>query len=763
LSAPSRSDDGNLLATRVTGLEMTLAGHHAFLHFQIACAGDPMPGLARLRRTLLQAASQREQGILADGERALVHTDELAASLNFDPQAAPLDILALVLRLTRLAAAMAVSEDARQQWTDACEGFLDDEERADAWYPGNWLMTLADPESELGATLLAEGVLSERDYRQRESALPVELRLDLARRRFSFGCLAAGIRAHGALVWLGRLARSVPPWIDALAPDLVERISNLHILEKKGIDSFSKLAGLSSEEIQDRLDLTPAQQRSLLRDLEDRLPAVARTSLWQALAGTPLGGDKVPELDQFVDFRSLLAWILGQLEDAALHQGQEILAARIGEPAIAPAQTLGALAARLPAELQTSVTGPRERLRRLQTEAIQRLRRMPRSAALIERIDSAIRDYLDRAGRALPLGPECPIPALRTTEPAAIERFLELFYRDRRMAVYQRSEVDDGIVLAATTLDIDLATTELLELLHQRHLPAEREWNSLEPAFENLLQRHRSVQRQVIERELLATLNWSDDVDRSVDARARVVSMGNTAAATIVCTLARAGRPLKTSEILDATKLPRPTLANTLAVLAADPTCADSTDVFEGVFQLGHGLYACHADLPLNIENQQPLASRVVDQVLNGRRSIRQHQRFGDVYQWHCSDLLAELEGTPEAEDLEQVPSTQRWYLLDAILRYHRPDGLVNLQKGFWMEPVQGLHPEDHEKVDQNEVVEWVLAEHGNGRAMPISEVRERVSRVQSLGATGQLQVASRLPPDSRIEKSGRGLLKLKS
>ena len=734
MTSPPQPLVNDRLVTQIDGLSMDLVGRHARLKLRITGAEQLMSALSDLRLGLIQAAAQRELGSLADGECGLASAGESASSLYLDADAAAIDIHALVLRLTRLAAGLASGDQLRERWAQASTGFLDERERADAWYPGLWLMTLADPDSELAQCLLAAGIRSEQDYGERESSLPVDLRLALAQRRFEFGLLAAGWKSFGSPVQLDRLAAAVPPWVDDF--ELAE------------------------------VGPSPAMQRAYLAQLNAKLPDRARILLWQSLAGVPLLGDDRVDLDRFKDFKSLLAWLLGQLDDPPLRLAQHILAARVGEPSIATVQTAEQLAAGLPEAQPTTSSGGRERVRRLQVDAVRFLHQGPRSADLMEQLDAAIRDWLQQAGQPLPLGPECPVRALRTAEPSAVERFLDLFFRDRRLPVYRRSDVGKGIVLAASALDQEMAVSELLRLLRKRFLPAERERRRLKPEFEAILQRYPNLDAKILQQAFFGLLNWSDDADRP---RARVVSMGTTAAAVIVAALANKGRPMEIAEIADAAgcwlpgvQLPRTTLANTLAALTADPGNSRSTDIFEAVFQLGHGLYACHAAMPLAVEAQQALAERVVELVRNGRRSICHHERLGDAYQWHCSDLLAELETARAARDLEQVKLAHRWYVLDAILRYHRPEGLVNLQKGYWMEQVPGMHPEAHEKIDQNAVVEWVLEAYGLGRPMPIAEVRELVAKVQSLGATGQLQVASRLPSGGRIEKAGRGMLALK-
>ena len=753
------------VTTQVSALAVDLSACHAKLEVRISGGEHLMRDLADLRLALLLAAGRREDGTLVDAAHTLVGKGDTASILTLEPAATAVDLHALVLRLTRFILGLTESEGDRQRWLDACEGFLDARERAEAWHPGSWLMALADPTSDMAAAVLAAGIVSDSAYLERESTLPMELRLAVARRRFDFGCHAAGLNAAGEPVFLGRLAAAVPPWIVDFTPELVECISPLRALQKQGIGGFGQLASMTPEQIQSRITASPAVQRTWLMQLNARLPDLARSLLWQELAGISLGGDDPVELADFRNFKSLVAWLLGQLDDRDRRQAQRILAARIGEPTIATFQTMEALAASLPDLEPDTSSGGRERARRLQTDAVQGLRRIPRSAALLRQLDAAIQDYLGTTGSVLPLGPECPIPALASSEPAAVERFLDVFFRDRRLPVYRRSDDGEGIVLAAAASRMDGVLSELEGVLRNRRLPVERERRRLEPQFQGVIQRYPNVSHDMVDREFTARLNWSDDSDRP---EARVVSLGSTAAAAIVAVLARAGRPMERSEIADSAarppfklSLPASTLANALAALTADPRNRQSIDVYEAVFQVGHGLYASHADLPLTIEDQGPLAERVVQRVRDGRRSIRPHDRFGDAYQWHCVDLLAELEATDEAGDLQRIEPERRWYLLDAILRYHRPDGLVNLQKGYWMQQVAGLHPDAHEKIDQNEVVEWVLETHGNGQPMAIAEVRELVGQVQSLGATGQLQVASRLPRDGRIEKSGRGMLDL--
>ena len=384
-------------------------------------------------------------------------------------------------------------------------------------------------------------------------------------------------------------------------------------------------------------------------------------------------------------------------------------------------------------------------------------------AALQEQIDDAI----EHAGGQLPMGVDCPVRALATSEPMAAARFLKLFFREGRLGRYRLT--DDGLFLVRFDWSGEEdGAQRLLSIVRACSQPDERRWRSIMPRLEALADECPPSTREALEREFFDSLNWSKPPP---DPDALLVSRGKTAAAVVVAMLSRENRAMSRAELAAACKdsefdleLKPANLGNVLSALTADPHNASNPDIFEPVFQLGHGIYACHAAMPLAMEETGPLAERTAELICKERRSIREHSVYGDLFQWHCSDLVECLQQKGEGAELELVDEGQRWYLLDAILRYHRPEGIVNLQKGYWMAQVTDLHPDHHEKVDQNEVVEWVLETFAaDGQAMPIAEVREQVARVQSLGATGQLQAASKIPDGRRMEKAGRGLLRLKS
>ncbi|MDT8439583.1 MAG: hypothetical protein RQ729_11305 [Wenzhouxiangellaceae bacterium] len=749
---------------RAVGLATTLVGERVRVQLRIAAEGNLSAQLAELRRVLLQEAGRRLDGGAADSGRSIPMpaAGDGPSWLWLDEGVTALEIAAVLRALTRLAAGVVSGDEDRTRWVRALEAYLDDRERIECWSPSGWLL-LAGEGSALSERLCGTGIVCDADYRRLESELPAALRLELARLRLDFGVQASGLRPFGQPVFPQRLQAALPPWIERCAARRRERGPEAEDGLEEALEDLWQLVESPIGGAQTRA--SNAQQRKRLKRIHRRLGARAPALLWEDMAGLPLCGDAPIALEVFPSFRSLLAWLLGQLGESDIEQARDILASRIGEPSISPYHTQQQLAARLPQAIPGS-TGGRERVVRLQSNALRFLRAMPAVAGLLERLDRDARRALDQGGGSIALGPACPVRAL-AGDPDAVVRFLGLFFRDQRMPVYGHSEDGVGLIRLVDRPDRSALVAELLGILHAGRLPRERRRAALEPAFNAIVRQGSVTGGGEILREFMRTLNWSDD---SGGDDARVVSSGTTAAAILVAVLARAGRPLERKQLVEAAAgspfevvLKPSTVANGLAALTNDPANIDAPEVFEAIFQVGHGLYACHAALPFEIDEQRELAQRVADHVLGGRRSIRVDDLFGDAYQWHCADLIRELVSAGRLGVLAGVEAQRRWYLLDAILRYHRPQGLVNLQKGYWMERIPGLNPQSHEKVDQNRVVAWVLEREAGGGSMPIAEVRERVQQVQSLGATGQLQIASQIPDGSPIVKAGRGMLKLRS
>lgn len=727
--------------------------------------------LAELQSELLNSCARWANGEpVSIGKRHFGGTND--SFLEIVVEVGPGELFALATELASLAHALdqgaQPSEESRQ---DKGFRYLKREPRARVFHRDFWLFRMWQSRPELLKRLENAGIHSDSDWRERESGLEADLRLEVEKgHRFDFARRAAGVRQMGSEVVLSRLCALVPPWLVMDHPVLLERIPDLRILLASGVSSFDELSRLKESDLE-QAGFDRAGRRQLALALGETLPELFGDLIWQNIAGPPASEKGEVSPKHFDALHKLVAWMLAQLSPGAGSKGagleatrdrQRILARRIGEPLIAG---FGSLQEITPDVFHGTVNSG-ERTRQFQMQVISELKGNPKVASLLETLEQAINTEMRRRDGVLPLGPGCPIPALVTTDNRAVERFLKLFFRDGRLARYRLTEDGSSLFKVDSQDSRDKVIVNLLEIVRSSKAAEQRLWPSIMPRLKSVTGSLSSSARRAIDRCFFATLNWSEAPSA---ANARLVSRGDSSAAVVVAVLAREGRAMARAELVKACARPpfrlsikASTLGNVLTTLTADPWHESNPDVFEAVFQVDTGLYACQADLPLAIETARPLAVRAAELVRDGRRSIRHDPQYGDRFQWHCADLVESLQASGHGDELAPFDDRQRWHLLDAVLRYHRPEGVVNLHKGYWMAQVPDLPPDRHEKVDQNDVVEWVLENFAEGQAMPIAEVREQVARVQSLGPTGQLQAASRIPEDRRMEKVGRGLLRLK-
>lgn len=103
-----------------------------------------------------------------------------------------------------------------------------------------------------------------------------------------------------------------------------------------------------------------------------------------------------------------------------------------------------------------------------------------------------------------------------------------------------------------------------------------------------------------------------------------------------------------------------------------------------------------------------------------------------EPYQWHTSDLLQELNAEILENELSELESGVGWRAVDWLLRYHDPEGIVNLTKGFWVREVPGVR---QTKRTQQEAVEYLLRHHSDAKRLRRSELANEFPRIQSPGA----------------------------
>ena len=756
------------------GLATELVAGEARLLIRIDAGQDMPDALQELQASLLEACAARADGKPASGTPFLLDDRPEGSMLVTDGESPPSSIFRLAMELARLDAALRNFAGLPVRFPGDDEGlfrYLASDLQQRCFHRDFWLFELAACQPRLHQRLLEAGVDDDHAWTLRERHLEADPRLKAGGKRFDFACRASQPGPGEPIAMLTPVVAAVPAWLNMSEPLLLAVVPDLQRILDAGIEHFDELSRMDEDEVEQRTGLRPDQLRSLARELGKWIPLLLEDLVWQGIAGVSARDDEPVSLADFSSLGQLVAWLLSRLVGHDWHDQesredwrnqQRILAGRIGEPSIAGFVSLQ--------QLSDEIFGPStqggERVRQNQVRVVNHLRRARPVAVLLEELEQSITDFLDRKGKAVPMGTDCPIGALATTEPSAGERFLKLFFRDGRLPRYQLTEDGSRLVRYGAASALDQLVSELLRVIRARTKASDRQYGRIMPSLEAIIEQATGVPRREVGEQFLDTLNWSDSPP---DGNSRLVSRGTTAAAVVVAVLASSARPMTRGALVEACAqssfhldIKVASLGNVLATLIADPRNESNPDIFEGVFQTGHGLYACQADLPLDIEALAPLAERAADLIRTGRRSLRDHPVYGNVYQWHCIDLVECLEADGELDGLIDIDPEQRWYLLDAILRYHQPEGVIGLQKGFWMARVAGVHPDDHVKVDQNDVVEWVLENLSDGEPMPMAEVREMVARVQSLGASGQLQVASRIPEGSRLERAGRGLLSLR-
>jgi hypothetical protein len=637
--------------------------------------------------------------------------------------------------------------------------FLDDDERMQAWFPDLWLH-LGDLEgSHIAEALREHGIQTDADFLRLHESVPVALRLESAQARFGTAFSAAGMAPGSEKIRPSILVAGLPPWVNTSVVELTKTVPRSEILLDKGIEDLRELQRLDDEELRRELEVSEPELRRIAQGLRKKLPDLSRWGLLSSGAMLSESVDWHPRCRDFRGLGQLLTWLIGQVDQEAQPEWPDLLAARIGEPTVAPYQTLAGLS-----QGRTSS----EWVRQMERHCVKSLLESESVHALMSDVAECLTSAMEKNRAPVPLGPDCQLSCLATDEPAAAKRFIRMYFRGGH-GLPEFDTGEDGLtVLAPDALaDFKSARQDLVQMVKQRVRVDQRLYSELMPLLERGLDKHSTLTRGELERQFIELLNWSHEPP---GATARLVSLGRAADAVVVAVMARAGKPLNRKEIVSACaeapfelELKPASVGNVLASLTADPLNTDRDHVFEGVYQVGHGLYACQADLPVDIEALKPVVDEAAKLIRNGRRSIWKDSPVGDAYQWHCMDLVAELAGEPGFEELESADESQRWYLLDGALRYHQPADVVNLQKGFWMARREDLPEEGHRKLEQIEVVRYVLQAFGKGRPMQVSDIRDKVARVQSLGAGGQLQVAASALEGSDIERVGHGLLALKS
>ena len=738
----------------MSGLVTTLDAGPARLKISIPPDAVLPQALSELRSVLIR--TMRELGH-DDAVPESIDVDETGSLLLLKPTASGIDILRLLGMVTELQQAVQQLQPARIFRSRA--PLQDGDEQLQAWYPDLWLHQDEISGGELTRALLDHGIRSDADFLKHHQKVPVNLRLEAAEARFKAAFAGAGMDKSARRIKPSVLVDGLPPWLNTSIREMATTIPALGVLADSGLDDIRDIARLDDPASRQALDIDDERLRDLARRVRDRLPDLARWGL--LLTGGVLSDESgwAPGCKDFANLAQLLTWLLGQVDRDQAPEWTDILAARIGEPMVAPYQTLASL---------SQPRASAEWVRQIERRCVESLLERHAVQALITNVAECITSAMEKSRAPVPLGPDCPLSCLVTNEPAAAKRFIRLFFSSR----YELPEFETGedglTVLAPGALaEFKPARQDLVQMVKQRVRVDQRLFSQLMPLLERDLKKHSPLTRGELERQFIAQLNWSREPP---GATARLVSLGRAADAVIVAVMARAGTPLNRKEIVSACAdepfkldLKPASVGNVLASLTADPLNSERDHVFEGVFQVGHGVYACQADLPVDIEELHTLVDQATKMIRNGRRSIWKDSPVGDAYQWHCADLVAELAGKPGFEELERADESQRWYLLDGALRYHRPADVVNLQKGFWMARREDLPEEEHRKLEQIEVVSYVLQAVGKGRPMQVAEIRDKVAQVQSLGAGGQLQVAASALEGSGIERVGHGLLTLKS
>lgn len=574
--------------------------------------------------------------------------------------------------------------------------------------------------------------------------------------------------------------------------DKLER-ARLNVESEMGADHVRfPIRGPVKLELEMSEEITPQE----LADLEARLEAIGRAALGQAS-----GADSEPEsmveahhatsapasnivpvsapsesTSPLFACRSLADTLRFMHEELARRSrsfpgshGELIFHSRIG--LLEPHRTLEQLGGRI------DLT--RERIRQIEARTVEEMRSDSVIGPFLQQLGAELRRRIREGVSKAPheklfAGSQCPLACLRVDEStagkrkgidemAALRRFIDFFLlqEDDRPA-FELVEIEEGgsaIFEAVEAEEYQAAQADMLDFLEARKREGLLHAGDILPAIgERLAAKPRAVADRM--RVLFMTdFNWSVDEPWRHES-AVLASRGKAIGAVVAAVLERSESRLSKQALIDhCRKAPwklkqgKGSIVNEVFKLTADPTNRDRDDVYVPVFQLSRGYYGTARHLPIDVTDMAEDAEIVADLIVDGRSTPDPEM----PYQWHCVDLVDELLERGQCSWLQDIEAEARWPLLDCLLRYHAPERVVNLTKGFWVAHQPGLEESEHERRDQNELVVQVL--RTASRPMTLNELASEVEKYQSLGAQRQLQCRNEpKPPIVRDEESRYGL-----
>lgn len=711
-------------------------------------SGDDPSILDRLSGRIFGTIAQQEEGV--DFEGRIRYTDgqsEVAALLSEDWHAE--DAQRLADFLTNLSLLFSGCDrfdaDSRSSESDTLdEGSENDSEEtledADILTVdgSGWIQSVFESEPRLARIIESKQIESDKEYKEAEASLPVEHRIQLAEYRFRFGVEHCHNPDAPGERDLRLLAAFSPPWIESIPMTLPGfKVRARNALTRSGVTTMSQLENLSP----DRLLRLPSFGRltyeQTFQSLVSHLMAHAANELRRSHPERRAAG--LSQTSTITSFQALWLAILELVED---QRDRDVLSRRIGVTSCGVPETLDAIGK------DYDIT--RERIRQLQAKAVGKLHANPKFQEVRSNLESELQREMDWRGGAIPLGGNSPTVALRGASPAVLKGFFQQVLKSPYKVLITGSDDEAQVarvVYGVSEHEHDQAIKDVRTFILEH---ADRPRSAFIPLVHEFIKDnfHESIQADL--REFVDDwINWDYSSDPGI------ISFGDSVQAAVAAVIERSDKPLSLAEIVEESRqqfgleqVDR-SIMSVPSQLAANPGKKSRQDVVVPIFEQSRGVFCSARHLPIDLESVEYLVPELVNLIKEGRECLIP----GEAYQWHTLDLWHCLNERLPDNEFSEFSSKDGWRCVDAILRFHEPEGVVNLKRGFWVRRIPGAKQVRRNK---SELIEYVLREHGDEYGLSRRELLTVMQKIQSVGVIDPLQSVK----DPVVLQNGRYQLK---
>jgi len=582
-----------------------------------------------------------------------------------------------------------------------------------------WISQLKSSGSSLSQLLAQHGISTDEQYLELESGLPATQRISLAKVRFEHGLSEAHNPDVPGELDLQVLSVFAPPWLDSIPMHLKgfpKRGRNC--LNAAGIKHFSELAELGLESML-RIPkfgrLTYEQiARTLVDDLLPQASAALNPEPSKGPAGESASSRDNPDFSNFTAVWEAVSALVDRESDV------EVLRRRIGFGTDAGPETLEM--AGKPMDVC------RERVRQIQKRAVDRLHDSAGFGRVKASLEAEIERQIAWSRAPVKLGDECTVRALRDASFETIKAFFQLILRsDFKVLI-----ANEGDGSQSARILCGVGEDELKDALRQlegfitandgeprsRFMPLVQEF--IQSSFDESI--HSDLKAFVEE-----WINW----DYAADPK--IISFGDSIEAAAAAVLERSSRPLRLPELIEIAQKEfgldqsENSIRNMVNNLCVQPGRRVRKDVCVSVFQMGRSEFGTKRHLPIDPDELGHLIPTLRKIMIAGRDCLIPEQ----PYQWHTSCLWDELRKHLPDNELVELSEGDQWRAVDWLLRYHEPEGVVNLKKGRWVREMQGV---DQVARTRDEAILWLLENHFSDQRASRADMEKSFLRVQSPG-----------------------------